>query len=140
MHGVKIKDCKIIETKDHDGNHNGRLIEIINILTPFMKGNPAIEQAYITVCDPGKTKGLHLHQKKEDRFCIIRGKATIALYTPTDLELVPLTDEKLQVIIIPPKIAHGIKCIGNKPCWILNCPSKAYNPKDPDQLEINMAW
>jgi len=140
MHGVKIKTCKIIKTKDHNGGSNGNIIEIINILEPFLKKTPKIEQAYITTCDPGQHKGLHVHQKKEDRFCVIKGKAKIGLYTPGQLEFIELNDEKHQVIIIPPGIGHGIKCLGNEPCWILNCPSKAYDENNTDQVEIKMEW
>ena len=140
MHGVKIKTCKIVKTKDHDGGNNGNIIEIVNIWEPFLKATPKIEQAYITTCNPGQHKGLHVHQKKEDRFCVIKGEATIALYTPGDMEKITLSEKKPQVIIIPPGVGHGIKCVGDTPCWILNCPSRAYAEGSPDQIEIKMQW
>ena len=127
------KICKVIPTKGRIGNYNGMVIEVLN------KGTQ-IGQVYITTCEPGCKKGLHVHKKKEDRFCVIKGEATIALYTPGDMEKITLSEKKPQVIIIPPGVGHGIKCVGDTPCWILNCPSRAYAEGSPDQIEIKMQW
>lgn len=140
MQGVAVKDCKVVTTKGHDGRTNGKLIEVVSVLDPLTEDRPAIGQAYITICDPGHKKGLHVHWKKEDRFCVIKGQAEIFLYSLGKLEKIYSGAYNLKVITIPPGIGHGIKCLGDTPCWVLNCPSKAYDSKEPDQYEMNINW
>lgn len=140
MEGVRVKDCRWVTTKDHDGRTNGKLIEVVSEGESFLENSPFIEQAYITICRPGRKKGLHVHKLKTDRFCVIRGQARIYYTEGEIVHYIFFSAHDPKLIIIPPGVGHGIECLGDSSCWVLNCPDKKYRKDEPDQEEIDVEW
>lgn len=142
IEGVEIKECKKVVTKDHNKKANGWIMEIVNILEPFMKDAPRPEQVYMTVCLPGEKKGLHVHKgNKYDTFCCVYGDARIVLYKDEVFQTVDMGEKSgFKAVRIPPGVAHGIKCNGNFPAYVISMPSEAYDPDEPNQEELNLEW
>ena len=63
---------------------------------------------------PGTLRGMHLHRRHDEFFCVIQGRAWVGLYdmrpgSPTEQGsmLVELDDSQITALIFPPGIVHG---------------------------------
>lgn len=100
-------------------------------------------QVYITTALPGVVKAWHYHKNQTDNFCVIKGKAKIALYdaredSPTrgELEEFLVGEDDWMIITIPPLVYHGFKCIGPEEVYLLNVPNRLYNYEEPDEFRL----
>ena len=41
------------------------------------------------------------------------------------------------LVVIPPGILHGFKCIGDAEAMVVNCPTEPYDPKAPDEFRVD---
>jgi dTDP-4-dehydrorhamnose 3,5-epimerase len=133
---VVLKD--LVMHKDE----RGALFEILRNDSPEFK---AFGQMYITVCKPGWVKGWHYHQKQQDYFCVLRGKAKIVLFdrregseTKNEVNEFELNAEKPQALVIPVGVVHGFECLSADEAWIMNVPNQLYNYKQPDEHRITL--
>ena len=134
--GVLIHTNKQVPTFDHAGKMNGFLLEIESVRDNFIP--QGIQQVYMTVCDPNEKKGLHEHEHKEDNFCCISGKCEIVLYKDGEFMRITMGEGDYKTVKIPAGVAHGIKCIGGRPAYVLNCTHPPYDPENPDQTEVEI--
>lgn len=91
-------------------------------------------QFYVTTAHPGVVKGNHYHIHKNEWFCVIKGKGKLALQdieTKERKEIV-MGEENMLTIKIPPKVAHGIKNIGQGMMYLLAYVDEVFNPQEPD--------
>lgn len=100
-------------------------------------------QVYVTTAFPGIVKAWHAHRLQTDFFTVISGKAKFVLYdmregSPTKGELQEflLGRDQLQLITIPPGVYHGFMCLGQEEVIALNCPTRPYNARTPDELRL----
>jgi dTDP-4-dehydrorhamnose 3,5-epimerase len=135
IHGVIVKKLKIIP------DERGRLMEIMRCDEPFFQ---KFGQVYMTTAKPGVVKAWHYHKKQDDHFTCISGKMRLALYdsrpnSPTRGEVndfvVSLEDPML--IIIPKEVYHGFKCVSDVEAVVINTPTEAYDPKNPDEFRLD---
>ncbi len=91
-------------------------------------------QILVTVAKPGVTKGNHYHKRKEEWFCIIRGKGKLLLkdVTTDECQEVLMGDENMVAVKIPPNVIHAIQNIGDEMLYLLIYIDEPFNPKDPD--------
>jgi len=92
---------------------------------------------------PGVVKAFHWHKRQWDVWAVIKGSARVVLYdlresSPTYQGVQELyTGEKnMQVIAIPPGVAHGYQVLGDTAMGIVYHTSEAYDPKDNDEQRI----
>lgn len=133
--GVIVKKLKIIP------DERGRLMEIMRCDEPFFQ---KFGQVYMTTAKPGVVKAWHYHKKQDDHFTCISGKMRLALYdarpdSPTKGEVndfvVSLEDPML--VIIPKEVYHGFKCVSDVEAVVINTPTEAYDPKNPDEFRLD---
>ncbi len=100
-------------------------------------------QVYITTALPGVIKAWHYHKLQTDNFCVVKGKARIALYdarkdsqTYGEVEEFIVNDEDWLLITIPPMVYHGFKNIGDEEVYLLNVPNRLYNYESPDEYRL----
>jgi dTDP-4-dehydrorhamnose 3,5-epimerase len=95
-----------------------------------------IAQLYLTVGNPGKTKGKHYHTRKTEWFSVASGKAKLFLKdTRTGEEqIVPMGENNMVTVTIPPHVAHAITNDGETPFYLIVVVSEEFNPGDPDTL------
>jgi UDP-2-acetamido-2,6-beta-L-arabino-hexul-4-ose reductase len=93
-----------------------------------------MSQLYVTVGNPGKTKGKHYHTRKIEWFCVASGRAKLYLKdTRTQEEqVVPMSEDNMVTVGIPPHVAHAITNDGDKPFYLIVVVSEEFNPSDPD--------
>ena len=101
-------------------------------------------QCYVTACNPGFVKAWHYHKKQRDNFTVIKGKAKIVLYdsrddskTKGEVNEFISGEDNFQLISIPQGVFHGFECMGEEPCYIVNCPTEMYNKEEPDEFRID---
>lgn len=118
-------------------DERGQLFEILRSDEEIFEN---FGQTYITVCNPGWVKGWHYHKLQTDFFCVVKGTAKIVLIdwrekSPTykGVQEHLLSDEEPHLLRIPNGVLHGFECMGDKPCWIMNIPTRAYNSQQPDE-------
>ena len=93
-------------------------------------------QVNMSMLYPGVIKAFHRHMVQTDRWIIIRGAARVITVAEDIPEIHHLTDRKPQMLIIPPKVWHGLKAVGTEPCTLLYLLDRKYNPQD----EIRTPW
>lgn len=126
INGIIIKD--LIKNKDN----RGWLIELFR--KDMIDEGIFPEMSYISLTYPGIVRGPHEHLEQTDYFCIVG---------PSDFNLVLWDNRKEsatyrnkmilnagennpKMVIVPPKIIHAYKNIGDKPGLIINFPNKLY--------------
>ena len=133
--GVVVKKLKVVR------DDRGRLMEILRCDDSIFK---KFGQCYITTAYPGVIKAWHYHKLQDDHFTCVKGTIRLALYdsrkqSPTYgllNEFILNLDNPL-LVKIPRGVYHGFKAEGSEEAMVINIPTKAYNPSQPDELRIS---
>ncbi|MBN2167836.1 MAG: dTDP-4-dehydrorhamnose 3,5-epimerase family protein [Actinobacteria bacterium] len=139
VEGEWIEDVRI-KPLNRFCDERGYLLEVLrdddNLIDHF-------GQTTYTMTYPGVIKAFHWHNLQYDLWFMCRGEAMVVLH---DLREDSPTYRKTQVIfagerepvliIIPPRVAHGYKVLGNEPAALLYHTTKSYNPESPDEERI----
>lgn len=136
--GVVIKDLD----KHEDGR--GWLSEIYRL----DELNYKAEMAYISVTKSGVVRGPHEHKYQSDCFVFV-GPGSFDLYlwdrreeSSTNGKHVKLevgeNDPKL--VIVPPGVVHGYKCISEGDAYCLNFPDKLYRGEGKKEEVDEIRW
>jgi len=129
--GVKIKQLK------RHADERGYLMELLRcddeLFTNF-------GQTYVSMNYPGVIRAWHYHKKQEDLWVCVSGMVKAVVYdsrdgSPTKGEVSEffLGDDNPSLLVIPSGTMHGYKTIGVQPSLLLNFPTLAYDPKEPDE-------
>ena len=103
---------------------------------------------------PGALGAWSCHQRSTDRLFVNQGQLKIVLFdgredSKTNGLIMELHagDARPSLIVVPPGVWHGLQNLGSTDALILNCPTEAYDYKDPDHYrlaydsaEIPYAW
>jgi dTDP-4-dehydrorhamnose 3,5-epimerase len=133
--GVIVHPLKVIP------DERGRLMEVMRRDDPFYTG---FGQVYLTTVFPGVVKAWHFHRTQEDRFTCIRGMVKVVLYddregSPTRgiINEIYVGEHNPCLVIIPPGVHHGWKCVSEYEAYVINVPSEPYNRTDPDEYRLD---
>jgi len=112
-------------------DHRGWLAEILR--KEHLK-RKEFGQIYVTTSNPNMIKGNHYHKRKTEWFCVIKGKAKLAIRKLNNKKIheILMEDDNLVVVKIPPNVVHGIKNIGKDMMYLLSYVDEPYNPEDSD--------
>lgn len=133
------KACKLVKTKDNKGNKNGLLMEIASTRDGWSKFLDNA-QVYVTIVDPGKKKGFHLHHKKTNQFTLIKGKALMAVWDGQKIKERQMSSDKPKTVRVPKKQAVAFYNYGKEAAYILNLCSPPYDPEDREQEDLDLDW
>ena len=104
--------------------------------------------SYVSSTKPGIIRGPHEHQLQSDCFVFI-GPGTFELYlwdrresSKTNGEHIKIEvgDNNPTLVIVPPGIVHGYKCIGDKDAWSINFPDKLYKGENKSEEIDEIRW
>jgi dTDP-4-dehydrorhamnose 3,5-epimerase len=105
-------------------------------------GQPVV-QIYQSRLFPGALGAWSCHMRSTDRLFVSQGHLKIVLYdaredSKTKGRLMELHagDMRPCLVVLPPGIWHGLQNLGNVDALVLNCPTEAYNYKDPDHYRL----
>ncbi|KKR14918.1 MAG: dTDP-4-dehydrorhamnose 3,5-epimerase [Candidatus Falkowbacteria bacterium GW2011_GWA2_39_24] len=138
-----IKDVIIKELNKYDDDR-GWLAEIYrqdeNRYHPVM--------AYVSVTKPGVVRGPHEHQEQSDCFVFV-GPGDFVLHlwdrrpgSVTNGEHSQLTVGQIKptLVIVPPGVVHGYKCVGDIPAYCINLPDKLYKGINKKEEVDEIRW
>jgi len=91
-------------------------------------------QCFLSTTHPGFTRGNHFHIKKFERFCVVKGQATIRLRRLFSNEVVSfqVSGDKPSAIDIPTLYTHNITNTGSEELITLFWSGEIFDPKQPD--------
>jgi len=126
MYGLQID---VLDVKKDD---RGWLAEILR--SGNLTGGARLSQIFVTVGNPGKTKGKHYHTRKTEWFSVVSGDAKLYLrdVRTGEEKVVPMGEKNMVTVAIPPHIAHAITSDGGRPFYLIVVASEDFDPKDPD--------
>jgi dTDP-4-dehydrorhamnose 3,5-epimerase len=132
---VKVKQLKFIP------DERGRLTEILKCDEEMFS---KFGQVYLTTTYPGVVKAWHFHKKQDDFITCLKGMLKLVLYddregSPTKGEVNQffIGDYNPSLVKVPKMIYHGWKCVSTEEALVINVPTEAYNPKEPDEYRID---
>jgi len=135
IEGVAVKKLKPIP------DDRGRVMEILRKDDDIFQ---QFGQVYLTTAYPGVVKAWHYHKLQTDHFCCISGMMKLVLYdnrngSPTygHINEFYLGKHNNAVVVIPPEVYHGFKCVGPAEAMVVNVPTHPYNHQSPDEHRLD---
>jgi len=100
------------------------------------------EMSYISSTKPGVVRGPHEHVKQSDCFVFV-GPGNFELYLwdkKGNAMKIEVGENNPTLVIVPPGVIHGYKCIGDKDAWSINLPDKLYKGENKSQEIDEIRW
>jgi len=121
-------------------DERGYLLEIVRDDEGLME---RFGQTTYTMTYPGVIKAFHWHSFQHDLWYIAQGEAMIGLYdlrgdSPTyrQAQVVYAGEHAPKLIVIPPRVAHGYRVLGDKPVGLFYHTTRSYDPGSPDEERL----
>jgi dTDP-4-dehydrorhamnose 3,5-epimerase len=136
-----IDEVKVKRLTTHVDPRGG-LTAVLDIRDPFWE-EPVVYVYEFTI-NPGRIKGWGMHEKQTDRYFVGNGNIRVVLFdgredSPTAGSLVELHFSELcpGLVSIPPGVWHADHNWGDTKARVLNIPTRAYDPDEPDKFRID---
>lgn len=133
--GVRFREVKNVVKV------NGLLTEIFR--DDWGLDDLGVDQVFQVVLNPRGISAWHAHAVTTDRLFVNYGAIRVVLYdsrpeSPTNglVNDFRLSLHRPGILVVPPKVWHGIKNESSEPALILNLVDKAYNYQDPDHWRV----
>jgi len=104
--------------------------------------------AYVSRTEPNVARGPHEHKEQSDCF-IFTGPGNFRMYLWENregkpgyrqLETMEVGEDNPSMIIVPPGVVHGYKCISKEPGYYVNLPNQLYKGKDKKEDIDEIRW
>lgn len=133
--GVRIREVR------HVPKASGRLTEIYR--RDWLTDAEAVDQVFQVVLQPGRITAWHAHERTLDRLFACEGSARIVLYDPRPgsptrglINQFMFGEHRPALVVIPPRVWHGLQNVGTTPLHVLNLVDRAYDYAAPDHWRI----
>jgi dTDP-4-dehydrorhamnose 3,5-epimerase len=134
IEGLRVKPLRPM------ADERGRLMEMLRCDDEvFIK----FGQAYITTAYPGVVKAWHYHKAQTDFLAALTGMVKLVLYDPRKNSPTRGAVEEFFIgvhnpllVVVPPLVYHGFKCISDTEAIVLNCPTEPYDRQNPDEFRL----
>jgi len=125
---------KKIETHGADGLRNGFVLTLWN----SHEDDWQPEQVYVTVIEPGCSKGPHLHKVRHGRFVCIAGNVRVRLRREDGRyeQHVSGDDHQHAMIEVPPGVAAELINDSYRNAIVINMPNPAWRADDQDEHPV----
>ncbi|OGO48145.1 MAG: dTDP-4-dehydrorhamnose 3,5-epimerase [Chloroflexi bacterium RBG_16_64_32] len=134
IEGVAVKQLA------RHADQRGYLMELLRSDDPIFS---KFGQCYVSMNYPGVVRAWHWHEKQDDFFVVVRGMIRVGLYdqregsaTQGEVNNFYLGENNTILVKIPVGVVHGYKTIGMEPSLLINFPSEAYDPNEPDEYRL----
>lgn len=104
--------------------------------------------SYVSVTKPGIARGPHEHKYQSDCFVFI-GPGNFELHLWDGRDGSATKGERMKIeagenhpvlIVVPPGVVHGYKCVGKEDGWCLNFPDKLYKGQERAEEADEIRW
>lgn len=105
--------------------------------------------AYISATKPGVIRGPHEHKKQADCFVFV-GPGSFELHlwdnrrekseTNGEYLKIEVGENNPSLVIVPPGVVHGYKCVGAKDGYSINLPDKLYKGEGKKEEVDEIRW
>lgn len=138
-----IKDV-IIKSLNKYTDDRGWLIEIFR--QDEFNFNPAM--SYVSLTNPGVVRGPHEHVFQSDCFVFL-GPGSFRLHlfdnrpnseTKGEEQTIEVGENNPTLVVVPPGVIHGYKCISNTPALSINLPDKLYKGEGKKEEVDEIRW
>lgn len=135
-HGAMIRDVSV------HADDRGFLFEVFDEVWEDWHPEP-LTRVYVSTIRPGIGKGWNLHKEHEDRYTVLFGEMTIAMYdgrpdSPTFgmCFTVLLSERRRRSLTMPIGVWHADYNLGEKEVVFINCPTGRYGHQAPDKYRL----
>jgi dTDP-4-dehydrorhamnose 3,5-epimerase len=132
--GVKLRKLRVLP------DERGRLMEILRSDDPDFR---KFGQVYVTTNYPGVVKAWHYHKIQTDNIACVKGMIKIVLYDAREnsatfgvVNEFFIGEHNPVLLIVPPGIYHGWKCVSESESMVMNVPTELYNYQNPDEYRL----
>lgn len=96
--------------------------------------SPHAGQIFVSRTKPGITRGNHYHDTKIEKFCVIQGEGVIRFRHTLGGDIIEyrVSDQRIQVVDIPPGYTHSIENTGSTDMLTLFWANEIFDPQQPD--------
>jgi len=137
IEGVVLR--KLVINKDESGSLVETLRKDWNDV--FDSQNLPFAMQYLSITPQGVARDedkWHVHKNQEDRFICVSGRIVTAVFDPRVesqscgkfnlFVMGPQNEDEMFIIVIPQKTYHGFMVISTEPGYLINFPTRLYNP------------
>jgi dTDP-4-dehydrorhamnose 3,5-epimerase len=135
IEGVQVKEVKNVL------KNNGSLTEIYR--TEWNMDELPVNQIFQVTLYPGGLSAWHAHEFTTDKLFVNHGYIKVVLYdgreeSPTfgQINEIRAGSTRPMLIVVPPKVWHGVYNYGSSDASLLNIVDRAYDYKDPDHWRL----
>jgi dTDP-4-dehydrorhamnose 3,5-epimerase len=137
-------DGVIIKKLNKNEDARGWLAELFRV--DEMNYKPAM--SYVSVTKPGIIRGPHEHKEQSDCFVFL-GPGSFELHlwdrqknSKTNGEYIKLEvgENNPTLVIVPPGVVHGYKCVSEIDGWCINLPDKLYRGENKKEEIDEIRW
>jgi dTDP-4-dehydrorhamnose 3,5-epimerase len=133
--GVKLREVKSVPSG------YGFLTEIYR--REWALDDLSVDQVFQSTLMPGRVSAWHAHEVTTDRLFVNRGLIHVVLFdarqdSPTFgvLNEFRLGSIRPGLVVIPPKVWHGVQNIADQPSSLVNLVDQAYRYENPDHWRV----
>jgi dTDP-4-dehydrorhamnose 3,5-epimerase len=104
--------------------------------------------SYMSMTEPGVVRGPHEHKDQSDCF-VFPGPGTFEVHlwdrrenseTKDEYQKIQVGEDEPRLILVPPGVVHGYKCVSDKPGLCINLPDRLYKGKDKKEIIDEIRW
>lgn len=129
--GVTLRDMRPVNTG------YGYLTEMLR--GEWLDGNNKVDQIFVSTLKPGAVSAWHAHAVTTDRLFVAAGMILVVLFdnregseTRGQVNEFRISSVRPGLLIMPPRVWHGVKNVGDTPAQIINAVDSAYSYESPD--------
>lgn len=135
IEGVEVREVRNVP------KGNGMLTEIFR--RDWFPGEVVVDQVFQAVVEANCVSAWHAHAETIDRLFVNQGLLRIVLYdarreSPTFGQINELVHglHRPALVVVPPRVWHGVQNLRNRPGALLNLPDRGYRYDAPDHWRL----
>lgn len=145
--GLRIErliDGVVLRKATTHEDERGEITEILS--AAWGLGGAPIEHVYQATIRPGWVKGWVYHERQSDRIFALSGFTKYVLWDPRPespthglINEIHLSERNRGLLLIPPRVIHAVKNIGQVDAVFINLPTRPYDHASPDKYRVDPA-
>lgn len=133
--GISIREMRPVLTG------YGHLTEALR--GEWLAGAATVDQIFFSTLQAGGISAWHAHGETTDRLFVVSGQMRVVLYdarqgSPTRglINEFKLAAVRPMLVVIPPRVWHGVQNYCGAPAVLMNAVDRAYRYEDPDHWRL----